>query len=113
MRQASYAYHQDDVQRMTVVLVNEDEGATLNENPYYFGREFVKRIEKDDTHDWYVVSRGVAESGLARNVYNMMIIIPHDFSERALSIDSEAPERVQLLYKINAFSLLSVLCRWT
>ncbi len=89
-------------EKMTIALVNEDKGSVLNERKYDFGSEFVKSIEKENTHNWYVVSRGVAESGIKRNAYNMMIVIPNDFTEKALSIDSKSPEKVTLNYKINA-----------
>ncbi|MBT2701347.1 type VII secretion protein EsaA [Bacillus sp. ISL-40] len=102
LNQVSNSKANTDEQKMTVALVNEDKGASFNDRNYEFGAEFIKNIEKDDTHDWYVVSRGVAESGLARNVYNMMIVIPNDFTEKALSIDSKSPEQVVLNYKINA-----------
>ncbi|MBV7509290.1 type VII secretion protein EsaA [Bacillus sp. sid0103] len=102
LNQVSNSKASTDEQKMTVALVNEDQGAQFNDKNYEFGAEFIKNIEKDDTHDWYVVSRGVAESGLDRNVYNMMIVIPNDFTEKALSIDSKSPEQVVLNYKINA-----------
>ncbi|WP_026565217.1 type VII secretion protein EsaA [Bacillus sp. UNC41MFS5] len=102
LNQVSKSKANNDDEKMTVALVNEDQGARFNDKNYEFGAEFIKNIEKDDTHDWYVVSRGVAESGLERNVYNMMIVIPNDFTEKALSIDSKSPERVVLNYKINA-----------
>ncbi|WP_144555509.1 type VII secretion protein EsaA [Bacillus sp. X1(2014)] len=102
LNQVSKSKANNDDEKMTVALVNEDQGAQFNDKNYEFGAEFIKNIEKDDTHDWYVVSRGVAESGLTRNVYNMMIVIPNDFTEKALSIDSKSPERVVLNYKINA-----------
>jgi type VII secretion EsaA-like protein len=92
----------EDNQKMTVALVNEDQGADFNGQKYEFGKEFIKSIEKDEEHNWYVVSRGVAESGLERNSYNMMIVIPNDFTQKALSIDSQSPEQVVLNYKINA-----------
>lgn len=92
----------EDNQKMTVALVNEDQGADFNGQKYEFGKEFIKNIEKDEEHNWYVVSRGVAESGLERNSYNMMIVIPNDFTQKALSIDSQSPEQVVLNYKINA-----------
>ncbi|MGY0691174.1 type VII secretion protein EsaA [Virgibacillus sp. FSP13] len=91
-----------DVQTMSIALVNEDEGATFNRNDLSFGKAFVKSLDKNNEHDWYVVSRGVAENGLEQNTYDMMIIIPNDFSEKALSISSESPEHVVLNYKINA-----------
>ncbi len=102
LNQTSKSKASIDDQKMTVALVNEDQGAKFNEKSYEFGAEFIKNIEKDDKHEWYVVSRGVAESGLERNVYNMMIVIPNDFTQKALSIDSQSTEKVVLNYKINA-----------
>ncbi|SDZ50437.1 type VII secretion protein EsaA, N-terminal domain-containing protein [Evansella caseinilytica] len=92
----------DNAQNMTIALVNEDEGAVFNNERLVFGDAFVRSLDTKDDYDWYVVSRGVAESGLERQLYDMMIIIPNDFSEKALSIDSDNPERVTLKYKINA-----------
>src|SRR5690625_4830488 len=78
-----------EVQTMDIALVNEDDGAVFNDNDISFGDAFIKSMDKDDKHDWYIVSRGVAESGLERNTYDMMIVIPNDFSVKALSMDSE------------------------
>lgn len=91
-----------DSQVMSIALVNEDKGAIFNSSELAFGDAFVSSVEKNNEHEWYVVSRGVAESGLENNTYDMMIVIPNDFSEKALSINSEAPEQVVLNYKINA-----------
>lgn len=102
LNQATKSNTSEDNQKMTVALVNEDQGADFNGQTYEFGKEFIKNIEKDEEHDWYVVSRGVAESGLERNSYNMMIVIPNDFTQKALSIDSQSPEQVVIDYKINA-----------
>ncbi|RFA35475.1 type VII secretion protein EsaA [Virgibacillus dokdonensis] len=87
---------------MAVALVNEDEGSILNGQELAFGEAFVQGVNNEDDHEWFVVSRGVAESGLKRGTYDMMIVIPNDFSEKALSIDSESPDQVVLNYKINA-----------
>ncbi|SHM55149.1 type VII secretion protein EsaA [Gracilibacillus kekensis] len=87
--------------RMSIALVNEDDGAVFNDSDVDFGEAFVKSINQQN-HEWYVVSRGVAESGIERNTYDMMIVIPNDFTEKAISINSEAPEQVVLNYKINA-----------
>ncbi|WP_010532263.1 type VII secretion protein EsaA [Lentibacillus jeotgali] len=87
---------------MSIALVNEDEGTSFNQNKLDFGDAFVESIGQNNDHEWYVVSRGVAESGLERNTYDMMIVIPNDFSKKALSIKSESPEQVVLDYKINA-----------
>ncbi|GAB3799681.1 type VII secretion protein EsaA [Virgibacillus kimchii] len=92
----------EDARSMSIALVNEDEGAVFNGSELTFGEAFVRSLDTNDDHEWYVVSRGVAESGLNRNTYDMMIVIPNDFSEKALSIDSESPEQVVLNYQINA-----------
>lgn len=102
LKQTPISKNSTDNHKMTIAMVNEDQGARFNGKPYQFGNEFVKNIEKDNNHDWYVVSRSVAENGLKRNVYNMMIVIPNDFSQKALSINSNVPEPVVLNYKINA-----------
>lgn len=91
-----------NVQTMAIALVNEDEGASFNGDTLTFGDAFVRSLDNNDEHNWFVVSRGVAESGLNQNTYDMMIVIPNDFSDKALSIDSESPEQVVLNYRINA-----------
>ena len=87
---------------MSVALVNEDYGTGFNNEHIGFGDAFVKSIERDDSHDWSVVSRSVAENGLKNNTYNLMVVIPSNFSEKALSINEKNPESVSLPYKINA-----------
>src|SRR5690625_1372890 len=91
----------EDSKKMDVALVNEDDGAKFNKDQLDFGDAFVKSLDKNDEQDWYVVSRGVAENGLDRGTYDMMIVIPNNFSEKAVSIDLEEPEQISLHYKIN------------
>ncbi|PHC64091.1 type VII secretion protein EsaA [Bacillus toyonensis] len=88
--------------KMTVALVNEDQGTVFEGNKIAFGDQFVKNVNKNTKQEWYVVSRGVAENGLKNNNYNMMIVIPNDFSRKAVAIDSELPEKLTLNYKVNA-----------
>src|SRR5699024_8240545 len=92
----------DKERKMAIALVNEDGGTTFNDDTITFGDEFANSVTKDSKHDWYVVSRGVAESGFERGSYDMMIVIPNDFSDSSLSIHLERPEPVALHYKINA-----------
>ncbi|MDR4942711.1 type VII secretion protein EsaA [Bacillus wiedmannii] len=94
--------NENTTQKMTVALVNEDQGTVFEGNKIAFGDQFVKNVNKNTKQEWYVVSRGVAESGLKNNNYNMMIVIPNDFSRKAVAIDSELPEKLTLNYKVNA-----------
>ncbi|WP_255248236.1 type VII secretion protein EsaA [Terribacillus saccharophilus] len=93
---------QPQTQNMSVALVNEDQGSTFNGTDLAFGDAFISSVSENENHEWFVVSRGVAESGLKNNTYDMMIVIPNDFSEKSLNITAEAPEQVVLQYKINA-----------
>ncbi|MGH1255312.1 MULTISPECIES: type VII secretion protein EsaA [Bacillus] len=94
--------NENTTKKMTVALVNEDQGTVFEGNKIAFGDQFVKNVNKNTKQEWYVVSRGVAESGLKNNNYNMMIVIPNDFSRKAVAIDSELPEKLTLNYKVNA-----------
>lgn len=91
-----------EVDKMTIAIVNEDAGVTFGEKDYNIGTGYIKKIEQDKTQNWYVVSRGVAESGLNNNIYNLMIVIPSDFSQRVFAINEVAPEKATISYKINA-----------
>ncbi|MEK4864686.1 type VII secretion protein EsaA [Bacillus sp. FSL E2-8895] len=94
--------NENSTPKMTVALVNEDQGTVFEGNKIAFGDQFVKNVNKNTKQEWYVVSRGVAENGLKNNNYNMMIVIPNDFSRKAVAIDSELPEKLTLNYKVNA-----------
>lgn len=87
--------------QLAIALVNEDKGATFNEQEIYFGNAFVKDIERNTDYDWSVVSRGTADLGLARGDYDLAIIIPNDFSTKAVALDGQAPEQAQLSYKVS------------
>lgn len=50
--------------RLNIALVNEDAGVNRNNIDYNLGADYVKKIEKDVTYNWFTVSRGIAENGL-------------------------------------------------
>lgn len=88
--------------RLNIALVNEDAGVNKNNIDYNLGSDYVKKIEKDVTYNWFTVSRGIAENGLKNGTYNLLVTIPSNFSSKLLELDSDAPEKVQVNYKINA-----------
>lgn len=93
---------QEEDMRLNIALVNEDAGVNKNNIDYNLGADYVKKIEKDVTYNWFTVSRGIAENGLKNGTYNLLVTIPSNFSSKLLELDSEAPEKVQVNYKINA-----------
>ncbi|WNZ98300.1 type VII secretion protein EsaA [Streptococcus iniae] len=70
-------------------------------NVYNLGTSYVKSIERDDSQNWSVVSRGTAENGLKKGDYQLMLIIPSDFSKKVLDIDNSSADRSIVTYKIN------------
>lgn len=88
--------------RLNIALVNEDAGVNRNNIDYNLGADYVKKIEKDVTYNWFTVSRGIAENGLKNGTYNLLVTIPSNFSSKLLELDSPSPEKVQVNYKINA-----------
>ena len=49
-----------------------------------------------------VVPRGVAESGLKKNNYQLAVFIPTDFSAKIVEVDNPDPQKLDIQYKINA-----------
>lgn len=82
------------------VLVNEDLGGTFNGFNYHLGAEFVSLVNQDMENDWQTASRGVAEAGLRSEIFDVMVILPQNFTERLLALESFNPEAAQIEYAI-------------
>ena len=85
---------------VSYVFVNEDLGATFNGVSHNFGAEFVNVISQDDENRWQTASRSVAEAGFRTGTFDVMIILPQNFSERLLSLESFSPEQAQIIYEV-------------
>lgn len=90
--------------KLAIALVNDDKGTKFNGTDVFLGNSFVKDVEKNKDYDWKVVTRNVAEAGLANGTYDVLISLPSDFSEKSVAIDQQAPEKVELRYKISPTS---------
>lgn len=88
--------------KMAIAIVNEDEGTVVGDADYTLGSNYIKQIEKNEEYDWYVVSRGSAESGLNEGLYQLMLIIPNNFSAKVLDMNETNPEKVAIEYRVNA-----------
>lgn len=88
--------------KMNIAIVNEDDGTAIDNVEYDLGSNYIKQIEKDDNYNWYVVSRGSAESGLNEGLYQLMLIIPNHFSAKILDLEDTNPEKVSIQYSVNA-----------
>lgn len=84
-----------------VALVNEDAGALFQGEDVNLGRAYVTQLENDTSAEWHVVSRAVAENGLAFDTYQLMLIIPTDFSAKLADINAADPAPIGVTYQAN------------
>ncbi len=88
--------------RLDIALVNEDKTIESGERLINLGSSYIKTIERDDSQNWYVVSRGTAEKGIEDGSYQLAVTIPSDFSSKILDLDSLVAEQAVISYRINA-----------
>lgn len=82
------------------VLVNNDNGATFNGRAYNLGKDFVTLIEQDTKRDWTTASADEADAGLAKGGYDVVVMIPSDFSRRLLNLNSTNPTKAGIDYQV-------------
>jgi len=82
------------------VLVNEDLGAEFNGMEYNLGLAFVTLISQDMEYRWQTASRSVAEAGFRNGTFDVMVILPQNFSQRLLDLQSFTPEQAQIIYEV-------------
>ncbi|PSL44404.1 putative membrane protein [Salsuginibacillus halophilus] len=89
------------VDELPVALVNDDEGAVVEDEKVNVGEEFVDEALTSDEITFEVVSLNEAAAGLEQLTYYFYVRIPPSFSENVTDIDQELPEAAQLEYHIN------------
>ena len=85
---------------VSYVLVNEDLGAVFNGVEYNLGTEFIGLITQDTQNRWQTATRSVAEAGFRSGAFDVMIILPQDFSTRLLALQSFTPEQAEIVYEV-------------
>ena len=90
----------DKKSKMQYVLVNEDQGVTFEGKKYALGSDFVTLINQDSQNRWETTTRDIATRGIEDGQFDAQIIIPQDFSERLLSLQSINPEQALVEYQV-------------
>lgn len=90
----------EKVTKIQYVLVNEDKGALFEDRKYSLGTDFVTLINQDTTNRWVTTTRDVASRGVEEGQFDALIIIPQNFSERLLSLQSINPEKALIEYQV-------------
>ena len=86
---------------LRIALVNEDRGVLAEGVDVNLGRSYVRQVESDTSARWAVVSRGVAERGLTQGIYDLMVLIPVEFSTTVLDLQVVDPRPVRVSYQVN------------
>lgn len=67
--------------KLNVAIVNEDQAVRVDKKEYNLGASYVKNIERDNSQNWFVVTRGAADAGLEKGTYQLVLTIPSDFQK--------------------------------
>ncbi len=87
--------------KLPVALVNEDAGGTQDGKTVNFGKDLQKALVADKDLDWHVVDRQAAIDGLRHNQYYMVLDIPKSFTSDVLSVGTNHPRKVNLVFTPN------------
>jgi putative membrane protein len=89
------------LEQLPVAVVNEDEGAVMEDEPIQAGKDFVSELKNSGELNFKFVSSSEADEGLKEGTYYMVVTIPKDFSAKVSTLMDENPEQAKLLYKDN------------
>lgn len=86
-----------------VAIVNQDEGATLEDGTTVnVGNELVDELkDNDDGMQWNFVDQADAEKGLENRKYYMALNIPQDFSKKVISAEGANPQKAIMVLRQN------------
>ena len=87
-----------------IALVNEDTGVMYNGDDLRIGDILVNSLGQETNYKLETVSRAIAESGLEKGNYNVMIVLPSNFSKETLSLESDSPTQAIFQYKVKSDS---------
>lgn len=81
-----------------VAVVNNDLGYTTNGTYYNVGNTMVDELKSNRNLSWQFVDKNTALAGVKNGKYYAALIIPSDFSENLLSIETTHPKRAKIQY---------------
>lgn len=86
---------------LPVAVVNNDEGATMEDINLHLGNDLVNSLEDSEAFDFHFISDKEAMKGLDDLTYYMVIKIPENFSNNATTLLDQDPQKLQLEYISN------------
>ncbi len=90
-----------ETSNIKVAVVNEDSGYNSNGTNYNIGNILVNELKNNTDFNWQFVDRKTALNGVKYGNYYATLIIPSNFSEELLSIETSTPHQAKIDYIVN------------
>jgi putative membrane protein len=84
-----------------VAVVNEDLGYATNGTNYNVGNMLVDELKNNRNFSWQFVDENTGLNGVKNGKYYAVLIIPSNFSQQLLSIQTSNPQQAQIKYIVN------------
>lgn len=97
-------YNTQEVSRIPVAVVNNDQGAKLQGKQFNFGDKIVANMKQNYQIGWRFVDSKTAKTKLRAGKYYAEVEIPSNFSADLTSITSSNPTKAQINYTANTKS---------
>ncbi|WP_414470162.1 YhgE/Pip family protein [Methanobacterium sp. ACI-7] len=92
-------YAQTD--NIKVAVVNDDSGYAANDTHYNVGNILVNELKNNTNFSWQFVDKDNALNGVKYGDYYAVLVIPGNFSEQLLSIETSTPHQAKIDYIVN------------
>jgi putative membrane protein len=84
-----------------VAVVNEDLGYASNGTNYNVGNMLVNELKNNTNFKWQFVDESTGLNGVKNGKYYAVLIIPSNFSQQLLSIQTSNPQQAKIQYIVN------------
>ncbi|SFX31729.1 putative membrane protein [Thermoactinomyces sp. DSM 45891] len=89
----------ENVKYLPVAVVNEDVGVHKSDRTVEAGNKIVDKLKDNSKVKWEFVNRKQMEEGFKDGTFALALIIPKEFSEKALTVDSPEPLQSLIEYR--------------
>lgn len=89
------------LENLPFAIVNEDQGATLQNEKIELGKDLVDRLHQERNIKWKVVTMEQMQRGFRDGTFYFGLEIPKNFSEQISSLTTATPTRAQIRYYSN------------
>jgi putative membrane protein len=90
-----------ETSNIQVAVVDNDLGYTTNGSHYNVGNNLVDDLKNNTNFSWQFVDKQTALDGVKNGKYYAALIIPGNFSENLLSIETTTPQQAKIQYIVN------------